>query len=143
MNDCVTCIMSINLQCQLPLCLYRYPDFGVTIEFIKSNYLVEQTETDCDSSSTVKINDKPCLDLERVERAWLNRIKQFDIAIFATGGWWEHDLLMRQAVKGLNGSFRSSKNTFYKALRTVMDHLTRSEFEHIQLYWRCSEVSPI
>ena len=137
MNDCVTCIMSINLQCQLPLCLYRYPDFGVTIEYIKSNYLVKQRKSKCDSS------DKPCLDLERVDSTWLSRIEQFDIAIFATGGWWEDDLLKRQAIKGVNASFRSSKNTFYQALRTVMDHLNRSEFEHIQLYWRCSEVSPM
>jgi hypothetical protein len=112
----------------------------VTIEFIKSNYLVKQTKSDCDSDTTVALANVPCLDIKSVDTAWASRVGEFDILMFATGGWWEHDLQMRQASPGDDISFRKSHNVIRSSLMTVMDYLGRPEFRGKHLYWRCAEV---
>ena len=124
----------------IQVCDFRYPDFNVTIEFIKSNYLVKQTKIDCDSDTTVKLANVPCLDIKSVDTAWANRVGEFDILMFATGGWWEHDLQMRQASLGDDISYTKSQNVIRSSLSTVMDYLGRPEFHGKQLYWRCAEV---
>ncbi|XP_028401916.1 protein trichome birefringence-like 6 isoform X2 [Dendronephthya gigantea] len=120
---------------------YRYPEFNVIIEFIKSNYLVRQARQDCDSDTTVKLAKAPCLDIMTVDPTWATRASEFDILMFATGGWWEHDLQMRQASSGEDSTYTKSQYIFHTALNTVMNHLARAEFQGKQLFWRCSEVS--
>lgn len=124
----------------LVLFWFRYPDFNVTIEFINSNYLVKQTKSDCDSDTTVKQATVPCLDIQTVDPTWATRAGEFDILMLATGGWWEHDLQMRQASSGDDSSFIKSQNAIRTALMTVMDYLGRPEFHGKRLYWRCAEV---
>jgi hypothetical protein len=124
----------------LVLFWFRYPDFNVTIEFINSNYLVKQTKSDCDSDTTVKLATVPCLDIQTVDPTWATRAGEFDILMLATGGWWEHDLQMRQASSGDDSSFIKSQNAIRTALMTVMDYLGRPEFHGKRLYWRCAEV---
>ena len=105
-----------------------------------SNYLVKQTYQRCDSDATTNLARKPCLDINQVDETWAIRAKEFDIVMFATGGWWEHDLQMRQASKG-DPTYRNSRKILRKALRTVMDYLASFEFKSKQLFWRCSEVN--
>ena len=112
----------------------------MTIEFIESNYLVKQTETDCDSDATKKLANSPCIDIHAVDPTWAIRVGEFDIIMFATGGWWEHDLRMRQASSNDDLSFTNSQNVLRAALMTTMDYLGRPEFDRKKLYWRCAEV---
>ena len=123
--------------------MFRYPDFNVVIEFIKSNYLVKQTKTTCDSHATKKLAATPCLDINNVDPTWANRVKDFDIFVFATGGWWEHDLQMRQASSGQTNhenTYLKAHNIIRSAFKTVIDHLGKPQFNGKKLYWRCSEV---
>ncbi len=101
---------------------------------------MKQTKTDCDSDTTVKLATVPCLDIQTVDPAWATRAREFDILMFATGGWWEHDLQLRQASSGNDNSFVKTKNVIRTALMTVMNYLGRSEFQGKLLYWRCAEV---
>ena len=117
----------------------RYPDFGVTIEFIVSNYLIKQTRKNCDSNATVKVAKEPCLDIKNVDEKWAGRVSEFDIFVFATGGWWEHDLQMRQILDS-DRSYRKSRAVMTQALSTVMNYLRKPMFQKKELYWRCSEV---
>ena len=119
---------------------FRYPDFNVTIEFVESNYLVKKTKTDCDSDATVKLATSPCIDINAVDPTWATRAAEFNILMFATGGWWEHDIQMRQASSTDDFSFKKSQNVLRTALMTVMNYLGRAEFREKKLYWRCSEV---
>lgn len=82
----------------------------------------------------------PCLDIHTVDPAWSTRVDEFDILMFATGGWWEHDLLMRQASSGDDMSYTKSQNVMRTALMTAMTYLGKPEFKQKKLYWRCAEV---
>ena len=110
------------------------------MEFIKSNYLIKETKKHCDSDPTVELAKVPCLDINTVDPAWATRSSEFDILMLATGGWWEHDLQMRQASSGDDGTFQKSQKVIRTALRTAMHYLERPEFQSKQIYWRCAEV---
>lgn len=110
------------------------------MEYIVSHYLVKQTKINCDSDSTVELAEEPCLDVQNVDRTWASRAKEFDILMFSTGGWWEHDLQMRQ-VSNDESTYRKSRDILRQALRTVLKYLGRPKFTKKELYWRCSEVS--
>ena len=81
------------------------------------------------------------MDIKNVDDKWATRAKFFDIFLFATGGWWEHDLQMRQAQTLVGErSFRTSRELMREAFTTVIDYLKRPEFQTKKVYWRCSEV---
>ena len=138
LNNVVASTSNINYICK-NLYLCRYPDFKVTIEFIVSNYLVKQTRKNCDSNATLKLAKELCLDIKNVDEKWAARVNEFDIFVFATGGWWEHDLQMRQILGG-DRSYRKSRAVMRQALLTVMNYLKKPIIKKKELYWRCSEV---
>ena len=102
--------------------------------------MVKETKINCDSDATVKLASTSCLDVHTVDPVWATRAAEFDIFMFATGGWWVHDLQMRQARSGDDISFTKSQNVIRTALMTTMSYLGKPEFQEKKLYWRCAEV---
>ena len=126
---------------KLNLCDDRYPDFGVTLEYVVSHWLVNETMKNCDSDPKRRLAKKACIDITNVDYKWARRAEFFDVFLFATGGWWEHDLRMRQAQTLVGKrSYRTSRNLMRQALVTVINYLNRPEFQTKKIYWRCSEV---
>ncbi len=110
------------------------------MEYIVSHWLVDETSKNCDSDPKTRLAKRACLDVKNVAKTWAKRVKDFDIFLFATGGWWEHDMQMRQAQTHGERSYRKSRELMRQALITVMNYLGRPEFRTKELYWRCSEV---
>ncbi|KAL7084432.1 hypothetical protein ACP275_14G223000 [Erythranthe tilingii] len=64
---------------------FLFPDYNVSVEYIRSAFLVQEWEMPIENGST-----KETLRLDRVEKSY-DSYKDADVLVFNTGNWWTHE----------------------------------------------------